>query len=161
MSGKVGILSKTNNVLVINDKEEINQHKEILKAHKKFGIVIQTTQTIAHVQTIINELIPIAKELKIENTICPSTTNRQKETLELAKSNDLVIVVGSKTSANTTHLAQICEPITKTIHVETENDLDNYKDFINKVENIAITAGASTPQSLIEKVIKKIEKENI
>lgn len=158
---KANALQITDKVLVINNKEEVAPHKESLKAHKKIGVVIQTTQTINNVQEIINELVPLAKELKLENTICPSTSNRQKETVELAKNNDLVIVVGSKISANTTHLAHICTPITKTIHVETEEELDKFKNLINDAQNIAVTAGASTPQNLIEKVIKKIEKENI
>ena len=145
-------------VLVINSVDEVLENREALKSHKKIGIVIQTTQTIAHVQEIISAIIPLAKELKIENTICPSTSNRQKETLELAKSSDLVIVVGSKTSANTTHLAQICEPLTKTIHIETAEELDNIKDLIQKSNNISVTAGASTPHDLIEKVLNKLRK---
>ena len=145
-------------VLVINSVDEVLENREALKSHKKIGIVIQTTQTIAHVQEIISAIIPLAKELKIENTICPSTSNRQKETLELSKSSDLVIVVGSKTSANTTHLAQICEPLTKTIHIETAEELDNIKDLIQKSNNISVTAGASTPHDLIEKVLNKLRK---
>ena len=129
-----------------------------MKAQKRIGVVIQTTQTISHVQEIISELIPLAKEIKIENTICPSTSNRQKETLGLAAQSDLVIVVGSKSSANTTHLAQICEPITKTIHIETAEELGIYTDLIEKSNNISVTAGASTPQNLIEKVINKLNK---
>lgn len=146
------------NVIVVNSVDEVSANRDALKSHKKIGVVIQTTQTISHVQEIISALIPLAKELKVENTICPSTSNRQKETLELAKTSDLVIVVGSKGSANTTHLAQICEPITKTIHIETAEELDNYKDLIEKSNNISVTAGASTPQSLIEKVKNKLEK---
>lgn len=144
-------------VIVVNSVEEVLANRDILKSHKKIGVVIQTTQTISHVQEIISALVPLAKELKVENTICPSTSNRQKETLELAKNSDLVIVVGSKGSANTTHLAQICEPITKTIHIETAEELDNYAELINKAKNISVTAGASTPQNLIEKVINKLK----
>lgn len=155
---KANALLYSKNVLVINSILEVEEKREILKSHKKIGVVIQTTQTLSHVQEIINELIPLAKELKIENTICPSTSNRQKETLELAKSSDLVIVVGSKTSANTTHLAQICEPLTKTIHIETAEELDNIKDLIQKSNNISVTAGASTPHDLIEKVLNKLRK---
>lgn len=155
---KANALLNSNNVIVVNSVEEIATNREALKAHKKIGVVIQTTQTISHVQEIVSALIPLAKELKIENTICPSTSNRQKETLELAKNSDLVVVVGSKTSANTTHLAQICEPLTHTIHIETAQELGNYKDLIKKAENISVTAGASTPQNLIEEVIKNIEK---
>lgn len=146
------------NVIVVNSVDEVCANREKLKAHKKIGVVIQTTQTISHVQEIISALVPLAKELKVENTICPSTSNRQKETLELAKSSDLVIVVGSKGSANTTHLAQICEPITKTIHIETAEELGKYTDLIEKSNNISVTAGASTPQNLIEKVINNLNK---
>ena len=83
---------------------------------------------------------------------------RQTEAKELAKENDLVIVVGSKKSANTTHLAEILKDITKTIHIENDTELENYKELIEKSEKIGITAGASTPQTIIEKVIKNLEK---
>ena len=69
----------------------------------------------------------------------------------------MVIVVGSKKSANTTHLAEILKDITKTIHIENDTELDNYKELIEKAQKIGITAGASTPQNIIEKVIKKLE----
>jgi 4-hydroxy-3-methylbut-2-enyl diphosphate reductase len=82
---------------------------------------------------------------------------RQSEAKELAKSSDLMIVVGSKKSANTTHLAEILKNITPTIHIETEKELDNHKDLIEKAQKISITAGASTPDSVIDKVINKIK----
>ena len=82
---------------------------------------------------------------------------RQTEAKELAQKNDLVIVVGSKKSANTTHLAEILTGITSTIHIEKDDELNQYKDLIEKSKNIAITAGASTPQNIIDKVYKKIE----
>lgn len=154
---RANALLHSEKVVVVNSVDEVLACKDVLKAHKRIGVVIQTTQTISHVQEIISSLVPLAKELKVENTICPSTSNRQKETLELAKNSDLVVVVGSKTSANTTHLAQICEPLTRTIHIETAEELDNYKDLIEKAENISVTAGASTPQNLIEKVINKLK----
>lgn len=154
---RANALLHSENVVVVNSVEEVQANRGALKSHKKIGVVIQTTQTISHVQEIISALVPLAKELKIENTICPSTSNRQNETLELAKNSDLVVVVGSKTSANTTHLAQICEPLTKTIHIETAEELELYKDLIEKAENISVTAGASTPQNLIEKVINKLK----
>ena len=81
---------------------------------------------------------------------------RQSEAKELAKESDLVIVVGSKKSANTTHLAEILKDITKTIHIENDDELDLYKDLIEKSKNISITAGASTPQNVIERVEKRI-----
>ena len=69
-----------------------------------------------------------------------------------------MIVVGSKKSANTTHLAEILKDITSTIHIETEKELEEYSELIEKSNNISITAGASTPQSVIDKVIEKIKE---
>lgn len=155
---KANALGETENVLVLNSADEVEVNKDKLREHKRLGVVIQTTQTVAHVQEIVSALVPLAKELKIENTICPSTSNRQKETLELAKNSDLVIVVGSKNSANTTHLAQICAPIAPTIHIESAQELKKYKDLVEKSNNISVTAGASTPQSLIDSVLRNIEK---
>ena len=71
-----------------------------------------------------------------------------------------MVVVGSKKSANTTHLAEILEKITKTIHIEHQDELDLYKDIIKKSINIGVTAGASTPDSIINEVIKKLENTN-
>ena len=82
---------------------------------------------------------------------------RQTEAKELAQNSDLVIVVGSKKSANTTHLAEILKDITNTIHIENDEELENYKDLINKSQNISVTAGASTPQDVIENVLQKLK----
>ena len=71
---------------------------------------------------------------------------------------NLMVVVGSKKSANTTHLAQLLTAITKTIHIEDENELDNYKNIIINSQNIGVTAGASTPDNIIKEVINKLER---
>ena len=76
---------------------------------------------------------------------------------ELAKINDLVVVVGSKKSANTTHLAEILKDITPTIHIETEAEIAKHKDLIEKAKTIGITAGASTPEYIINNVINAIK----
>ena len=67
-----------------------------------------------------------------------------------------MIVVGGRTSANTTHLAEILKNITKTAHIETEQELDNIQNLIKESSTIGVTAGASTPQDVIDNVIKKI-----
>lgn len=100
--------------------------------------------------------MPIAKEIKVFNTICASTSLRQNEAKNLAQESDLMIVVGSKKSANTTHLAEILSGITKTIHIETDEELSNYDGLIKNAQNIGITAGASTPDAIIENVINKL-----
>ena len=148
----------TDKVIVATSVEQLQSFEEELKNHKKIGVVVQTTQMIATLNTIVTYLTPLAKELRIANTICMSTARRQTEAVELAKDSDLMIVVGSKKSANTTHLAEILQNITKTIHIENDKELDTYKNLVDSAEKIAITAGASTPQEIIENVINKLRK---
>lgn len=145
-------------VVVAAEVEQLKEYEKEIKSHRKVGVVVQTTQRITTLNKITEYLISIAKEIHIANTICASTAMRQSEAKELAKESDLVIVVGSRKSANTTHLAEILKDITPTIHIENDTELDKYMDLIEKSEKIGITAGASTPQSIIEKVIEKINK---
>lgn len=147
----------TDKISVISDSKQLESIKNEIKEIKKAGVVVQTTQRIETLQNVIIGLTSIAKEIHIVNTICQSTTKRQSEAKELAQKNDLVVVVGSKKSANTTHLAEILTGITNTIHIENEEELDNFSEIIAKAKNIAITAGASTPQNVIDKVQLKIE----
>ena len=145
-------------VFVISNLDDLFNISSIIKSHKKVGIVIQTTQKIDFLQNIVAHLIPLSSELKIFNTICKSTSLRQQEAKELAKSSDLMIVVGSKKSANTTHLAEILKDITPTIHIENSSDLVNFQDLISKSFNIGVTAGASTPDDIIHDVVNYLEK---
>ena len=75
----------------------------------------------------------------------------------MAQTSDLMVVVGSKKSANTTHLAEILKDITNTIHIENDTELGEFEGFIKSSTEIGITAGASTPQNIINKVIEKIK----
>ena len=154
---KANALQFSKNVIVINNKDDLENNFEKVKENKKVGIVIQTTQKIDFLKTIVNELLPVVRELKVFNTICPSTTRRQTEAVEIAKESDLMIVIGSKNSANTTHLAEILKDITPTIHIEDSKELEEYKEKLEKSVNIGVTAGASTPKDVIDEVIKKIE----
>ncbi len=146
------------NVYVVSDIDTLKTLEEKIKEHKKVGVVIQTTQKIDFLQEIIAYLLPISVELKVFNTICKSTAKRQQEAKELAKNSDLMVVVGGKNSANTTHLAEILKEITQTIHIETADNLVEYKSLIENAKNIGITSGASTPENIIKKVIEEIEK---
>jgi len=147
----------SSNVVVASSPEKLKPYEDKIKKHKKVGVVVQTTQRVENLSAIVNYLLTISKELRIKNTICSSTTMRQREARELAQENDLMIVVGSKKSANTTHLAEILKDFAKTIHIENDTELKNYKDIIDKAQDIAVTAGASTPQSVIEKVVNELK----
>ena len=147
------------NVIIADCVEQLEPYEQVLKSHKKVGIVVQTTQMLSTLDKIVSYLTKIVKELHISNTICQSTAMRQAEAKGLAQESDMVIVVGSKNSANTTHLAQILEQITTTIHIEDEKELEKYRKLIDESQKIAITAGASTPQNIIDKVIENIERK--
>lgn len=146
------------NVVVAVSSEQLKKHEDKIKAHKRVGVVVQTTQRIDNLNEIVQYLNTISKEIHIANTICQSTSMRQAEAKELAKESDLVIVVGSKKSANTTHLAEILKNITETVHIENADELVNYLDLIKKSKRIGITAGASTPQDVIDDVIYKLNE---
>ena len=142
-------------VVVATTIEELEPFADKIKVHKKAGVVVQTTQMVSSLNLVVNYLNTIAKEVLIHNTICQSTAMRQKEAKELASESDLMVVVGSKKSANTTHLAEILKNCTKTVHIENDSELD--KNLYKNANNIGITAGASTPQVIIDKVINKIK----
>ena len=144
-------------VVVATSIDELAPYAKEIKSHRKVGVVVQTTQMVSSLNLVVNYLNTIAKEVLIYNTICQSTAMRQKEAKELAKETDVMIVVGSKKSANTTHLAEILKDYTKTIHIENDTELD--KEVLNGVKSIGITAGASTPQKIIDKVIEKISEQ--
>ncbi len=144
-------------VVVAATPEELKEYEAQIKAHKRVGVVVQTTQMVSSLNSVVNYLNTIAKEVLIYNTICQSTAMRQKEAKELAQESDMMVVVGSKKSANTTHLAEILKDCTKTIHVENQTELSEYKDLFEGARNIGITAGASTPQSVIDQVIDIIK----
>ena len=148
------------NVIVADSVEQLKPYEKELKNHGKIGVVVQTTQTLLVLNEVVNYLKSFAKEVLVENTICKSTSMRQAEAKELAADNDLVVVVGSKKSANTTHLAEIISGSTNVIHIETGAELNNYKDLIAKSKSVAVTAGASTPQNVIDMVLKRLEEEN-
>ena len=147
----------TNKIIVATTIEEISVFEDKIKSHQKVGVVVQTTQMLSTLNTVVSYLNSISREVLVHNTICQSTAKRQAEAKEMAQSSDLMVVVGSKKSANTTHLAEILKDITNTIHIENDTELGEFEGFIKSSTEIGITAGASTPQNIINKVIEKIK----
>ncbi|MEI8390264.1 MAG: 4-hydroxy-3-methylbut-2-enyl diphosphate reductase [bacterium] len=146
--------------IIISSKQEAENFLPEIKKTGKIGVVIQTTQLIENFKEILPVIVEYSKELKVYNTICLATFKRQQSAKILAKEVELMVVVGSKSSANTTHLAEIIKPINKTILIETSAELENYKSAIDKAQKIGVTAGASTPEYVINEVIKRIGESN-
>ena len=144
-------------VIVGTTIEEIQSYEKAIREHNKVGVVVQTTQMLSTLNTIVSYLNSISKEVLVHNTICQSTAKRQAEAKTLAQTSDLMVVVGSRKSANTTHLAEILKDITKTIHIENDSELNGLENIIQNANEIGITAGASTPENIINKVVSKIQ----
>ncbi len=124
---------------------------------KRVGVVVQTTQETELLAALLAHLAPRCKEVKIFNTICNPTIERQEAARELARDVQVVIVVGGKNSSNTRHLAEVCrEEGTTAYHIEDATELD--PQWVQGIDSIGITAGASTPGWLMDQVIERLEK---
>lgn len=126
-----------------------------LSGIENYIVVAQTTQDHEKYHDWSQWILKRFPGGKIFNTICDSTHKRQTEVRELAKDVDIVVVVGGKKSANTRRLAEIvAESGKEALLVEDENELS--LDYIKKFDKIGVTAGASTPHWVIEKVLAKL-----
>lgn len=126
-------------------------------ANKRIGLVVQTTQSLGVLQDVVKSLLPRAQELRVHNTICNATTQRQQAALELARDVDVVVVVGGHNSGNTSRLVDICLSVNPcTHHVETADELE--RSWFENAEVVGITAGASTPGEQMQGVIDVIKE---
>jgi 4-hydroxy-3-methylbut-2-enyl diphosphate reductase len=128
---------------------------------RHIGILSQTTQAQARFDRFVGQLISSGlgklSELRIVNTICKATQERQDAALELAKRVDLMLVIGGRHSANATHLAESCVSTgVETHHIETAAELDPAW-LINR-RRIGIAAGTSTPDEVIDEVVLKLKE---
>ncbi|MDH4379056.1 MAG: 4-hydroxy-3-methylbut-2-enyl diphosphate reductase [Vampirovibrionales bacterium] len=124
---------------------------------RRIGLVSQTTQLEDSFFDMVKAISMVAKELKVFNTICPATYYRQNAAETLAQQVEFVVVVGGKNSSNTTHLAEVCaEQGTPTVHVETFDELKGNAQLL-AATTVGVTAGASTPQWVVDEVVAFIE----
>jgi len=151
----IGIMGATDNrAIVVSNIEELYTYR--LK--DRVGFVAQTTKSPQSFRDLVASVIMATRELKIYNTICQTTENRQQSALELAEKVDIMFVVGGYNSANTTRLAEICSKTgTPTYHIETAAEID--WRWLNNKEKVGIAAGASTPDWLIKEVIEAMSEE--
>jgi len=143
-------------IVAINEPQELHAALEGLPT-TKIGIVSQTTQKEDTFFQVVAEVAKFARELKVFNTICPATFKRQSAAEKLAHEVELMVVVGGKNSSNTTHLAEVCREIgTEALHIETVQELKDHP-ALTKPETIGVTAGASTPDWLVQEVIDYLQ----
>ncbi|MCM8830987.1 MAG: 4-hydroxy-3-methylbut-2-enyl diphosphate reductase [Candidatus Omnitrophica bacterium] len=152
----IGILGQINKkAIVVDPSKKLNLER--LKKIKSASIIVQSTQELDTVLKIKDILSKYISDLQFFNTICKPTQARQEDVKKIAKENEVVIVIGSKNSANTKRLYQISKKINKnTYWINNESELKN--SWFKRINYVGVTAGASTPQSTIKKVLKKIRE---
>ena len=124
---------------------------------KRVGVVSQSTQTIENVKEIINILMTKVFDLHFINTICFPTKRNQEQIKELAADSDVMVIIGSFTSANSKRLTQLALEINpNTYQVNSAENLDSA--WFDQVEKVGISSGASTPDYLIDQVHERIKQ---
>jgi 4-hydroxy-3-methylbut-2-enyl diphosphate reductase len=157
----VGIMAHTRTIpqariVAVNAPQDVLPALEHLPK-ARIGVVSQTTQKEDNFFAVVAEAAKIARELKVFNTICSATFKRQVAAEKLAHEVDLMVVIGGKNSSNTTHLAEVCREVgTPAIHVETAEALTNHP-ALQEAMTIGVTAGASTPDWLVDEVIQYLK----
>tara|TARA_Y100000590_G_scaffold136313_1_gene156071 strand:+ start:2192 stop:3055 length:864 start_codon:yes stop_codon:yes gene_type:complete len=147
-----GIKEQVENAIVVANPEEAMQLRKI----KKAGVVSQSTQMIENVQEIINILMTKVFDLRFVNTICFPTRRNHEQIKNLSEICDIMIVIGSFTSANSKRLTELAKMRNeRTFQVTSAEDLEI--DWFQNSDTVGVSAGASTPDNIINQVLDKIK----
>jgi len=151
----VAIASQVKKPIIISSVDEANA----LRKMKRAGVVSQSTQMIENVQEIISVLMKKVFDLRFINTICFPTRRNHEQIKELAEKSDVMIIIGSFTSANSKRLTQLSlDRNKKSFQVTSADDL--HESWFKNCKSVGISAGASTPDETIREVLEKIKKIN-
>lgn len=148
--GKFFIFESSDTLLKILKQNENLKHEEVV-------LVAQTTFNRLEWEKCLKIAKDVCTNIKIFDTICNATLERQIEAENIAKESDVMLVIGGKCSSNTNKLKDICAKHCKTYLIETVDDIPHC-DFI-KTNSVGITAGASTPNEIIVEVMKVMDEK--
>ena len=141
--------SKTYTVLSVDELKNIKFHK--------VAVVAQTTRKVSEFLKIVDYLVKNTKEVRVFNTICNATFENQDAVRELSQKADVMIIIGGKNSSNTKQLYLISKQYSNDSYLIEDEDELKKEWFINK-NLCGVSAGASTPEWLIQKIITKIKR---
>ena len=140
----------------VTSQEDIE--KLPLKEGEKVCLVAQTTFNYNKFQELVEIIKKKGYDISVLDTICNATEERQTEARKIAAESDLMIVIGDKHSSNTQKLYEISKKeCANTYYIQTSKDMDYHQ--IQSINNVGITAGASTPNNIIEEVSKNVRNE--
>ncbi len=144
--------------IVFSDKNAIDEaHPEGFISEEDCILAVQTTYSQKEWENCRQRIKELYPNVKIYETICSVTENRQKKTRELAMNSDMAVVVGGRNSSNTAKLFAVASEVCRnSIMIESAAELDAYADMIRNAKKIAIAAGASTPSGIIQEVYNKM-----
>ena len=149
----VGIAAQVKDPIILANVKEA----KALRKMKKAGVVSQSTQMIENVQEIVNVLMQKVFDLRFVNTICFPTRRNHEQIKELATQCEVMIVIGSFTSANSKRLTQLAlERNKRSYQVTCADDIEAF--WFENCETVGISAGASTPDDIIRDVVEKIKE---
>jgi len=150
-----GIVGQLKSEALVIDKLRNVPFKN-LKKITKAGIVVQSTQNLDNLLAILKLLRKHIPEIVFHNTICNPTRIKQNEVKIMPQENSVMIIIGSKTSANTKRIYEISKALNpKSYWVNSSGEIK--KIWLNNAKSVGITAGASTPESSIQEIVAKIK----
>ncbi len=155
IKGVASYAKKQNDLFIVLDKEELKE----LPLRSKVALVSQTTKKPEDFLKIVNALILTQKEVRVFNTICNATFENQDAAAELAKKADIMIIIGGKHSSNTKMLHSISQKDCPDSYL-IENESELQKEWFENKRLCGISAGASTPDWIVQNVINSINEIN-
>ncbi|HEY8369317.1 MAG TPA: 4-hydroxy-3-methylbut-2-enyl diphosphate reductase [Thermodesulfobacteriota bacterium] len=151
----VGIAGQVPGAIVVSNPDEAR----LIPRKRKIGVVTQSTQNIDNVRQCVAELCLKSREVRFINTICAPTKNHQDEIRTMPYENDVMVIIGSRTSANTCRLTEISRSINpRTYQVASAAELK--PEWFVGARTVGVSAGASTPDWIIDEVVAALERMN-
>jgi 4-hydroxy-3-methylbut-2-enyl diphosphate reductase len=153
-----GIVGQLQKKPIVIDRMDAMPHRRLQKL-KKAAVVVQSTQNAENVLKIIDVIKEDVGELQFFNTICRPTRIRQAEIRTMPLENDVMVIIGSRTSANTQRLCEISHSLNCRTHcVESKRDLK--RAWFKGARNVGVASGASTPDATIQDVVNYLRALN-
>jgi len=148
-----GIAAQVPDTMVVSCPEEV---AKLGRKFRRLGVVVQSTQNVDNVKAVVGELIPLCLEIRFFNTICYPTTKHQRDIRTMPLENDVMIIVGSFTSANTKRMAEISTSLNpRSYQVTGAEELK--REWFEDANTVGVHAGASTPDFVIDEVVEGIK----